>query len=141
VNYLTIKYPLTASLLFEGAMYNHLQQVYLSSGNMQIPGTLSAIDLFSTNPLVSASFPPFSGYALPSTNYYFTDNNHLYVNLPSFDTSGTYDIILFNVAGYSKLSDHGYLISNQSTANAMLLINSEPITLINNPLAEILLIN
>lgn len=111
MNYITVTYPQTASVLFQGRMYNHLQQVFLSSGNIQLP-SITAINAFSTNPLVSASFPAFSGYQLDPSMYYTTDDIHLYVTAPSFSANGTYDIILFNVAGYSKLSQEGILINN-----------------------------
>jgi len=118
VNYLTVTYPSTASILFEGQQYRNLQQVFLSSANFSLP-SITAIDAFSTNPLVSAAFPPFSGYPLPSSYYYHTDDNHLYVSIPSFYIpyvhEGIYDIILFNVAGYSKLSDKGYNIKTVIT--------------------------
>jgi len=92
-------------------MYNHLQKVFLSSGNISFP-SLTSVNAFSTNPLVSAAFPPFSGYELPSNYFYNTDDNHLYVTVPSFSAIGTYDVIIFNVAGYDSLSKHGLLISN-----------------------------
>ena len=111
MNYLTVKYPLTASLLLEGSMYNNLQQVFLSSGSITFP-SLTSINLFSTNPLVSAAFPPFSGYELNSSYYYNTDDNHLYITVPSFSATGTFDVIIFNVAGYDSLSKHGLLIQN-----------------------------
>jgi hypothetical protein len=114
VNYITVTYPQTASLLFVGQMYNHIQQVYLSSGNIQFPG-LTSINAFSINPAVSALFPAFSGAPLSASYFYNTDDNHLYVTIPSFSASGNYDVILFNVAGYSKLSQQGILITNRSS--------------------------
>jgi len=141
VNYLTVTYPQTASLLFVGQMYKYVQQVYLSSANVSFPN-VSSIDAFSTNAAVSAFFPAFSGYQLPDSYYYKKDDNHLYVTIPSFDTSGSYDVILFNVAGYSKLSQQGILINNTglSTLSAIVAINGGFIVTIQNPSTEITLI-
>ena len=112
MNYLTLVYPQTASILFQGQQYRNLQQVYLSSGNIQF-SSLCAVSIGTTNPSALTQFPAFSGYPLPQNYYYNTDDNHLYVTLTSFPLPGTYDIILFNVAGYDKLSNHGYLIYNK----------------------------
>lgn len=112
VNYLTIVYPQTASILLEGQQYRNLQQVYLSSGSIQFP-SLCAVSIGTTNPSALTAFPSFSGYQLPANYFYTTDDNHLYVTIPSFSSVGTFDIIIFNVAGYDSLSKHGLLISNR----------------------------
>ena len=141
MNYLTVTYPQSASLQFVGQMYKYTQQVYLSSANVSFPD-LSFIDAFSTNAAVSAFFPAFSGYQLPASYYYKNDDNHLYVTIPSFDTSGNYDVILFNVAGYSKLSQQGILIKNTglNTLNAIETISGGFIVTIQNLATEITLI-
>ena len=112
MNYLTLVYPQTASILLEGQQYRNLQQVYLSSGNIRFP-SLCAVSIGTTNPGALTQFPSFSGYQLPSNYYYNTDDNHLYVTVPSFSAVGTFDIIIFNVAGYDSLSNHGLLLRNQ----------------------------
>jgi hypothetical protein len=109
VNYLTVTYPQTASILFEGQQYRNLQQVYLSSGNIVFP-SLCAVSIGTTNPSALTEFPSFSGYQLPQNYFYTTDDNHLYVTVPSFSAIGTFDIIIFNVAGYDSLSKRGLLI-------------------------------
>lgn len=111
MNYITLTYPQTASIQFQGRMFNYVSQVFLSSGNITFP-TLTSINNFTTNTLVSALFPAFSGYALPPTYFYNKGVNYFYVNIPSFNTSGNIDVILYNSAGYSSLSKHGYLIAN-----------------------------
>jgi hypothetical protein len=93
-------------------MFDHVEQVFLSSGNIIFP-TLCAINNFTNNPKVSALFPSFSGYPLPLNYYFNTDKNHLYVSIPSFNVPGTLDVIIYNTAGYSTLSQKGYLITNR----------------------------
>ena len=111
MKYITLTYPQTASILFEGYMFDFLGQVFLSSGNISFP-TLCAVNSFTNNPKVSALFPPFSGYPISTNYFYASDKNHTYVTVPSFNVKGTYDVILYNIAGYSKLSSRGYLLSS-----------------------------
>ena len=93
-------------------MFDHLQQVFLSSGSIPFP-SLCAINTFTTNAKVSALFPPFSGYPISSNYFYTTDKNHAIVTALSFSISGNYDIIFYNNAGYTKLSNNNYLITNR----------------------------
>lgn len=111
MKYITLTTPQTASLAFQGRMYNYLSNVYLSSGSVRFPST-TAINIWASSPLVSAFFPAFSGYPISSQYYYNTDDNHFYVTVSLSGLSGTgnIDVILYNVAGYSKLSNEGYLI-------------------------------
>ena len=109
MNYLTIVYPKTASILFQGQQYRNLQQVYLSSSNITFP-SLCAVQIGTTNPSALTEFPPFTGYQLPANYWYIRNDNVVVISLTSFNTTGAADIILYNVAGYSKLSDKGYLI-------------------------------
>jgi hypothetical protein len=123
-------------------MFNFLGQVFLSSGNISFP-TLCAVNSFTNNPKVSALFPSFSGYPIPSEYFYASDKNHTYVTLPSFDIDGVYDVILYNVAGYSKLSSRGYLLSSvaSSSLTGLLTIAGGLVVTIKDPLSEITLIN
>lgn len=143
MNYITLTYPQTASIQFEGYMFDHVSQVFLSSGNSFIFPTLCAVNSFTNNHKVSALFPSFSGYPLPSSYYYSTDKNHLYVSIPSFDISCTLDVIIYNDAGYGTLSKKGYLITNiaSSTINDLTTIAGNLIITIQDPLSEITLIN
>lgn len=109
MNYLTVIYPQTASILLNGGVFPYIQQVFLSSGNILLP-SLTSVNGFTNNHLVSALFPAFSGYQLPASYYNIEGKNNLNINLPSFSVNGTADIILYNIAGYTKLSDIGYLI-------------------------------
>jgi hypothetical protein len=110
VQYITLTYPQTASVHVQGSMLNHLKSVYLSSADISFP-TLCAVSIHTDNTSANSEFPPFSGYPLPSNYFYFTDKNDAYISLPSFNTTGTYDVILYNVAGYAKLSHNGILFS------------------------------
>jgi len=116
VNYITLTYPQTASIQFEGCMFDHVAQVFLSSGNVNIFPSITAINAFTNNAKVSSLFPAFSGYSLPSNYFYSTDKNHLYVTIPSFNVNCKIDVIIYNAAGYSTLSQKGYLINNSVTS-------------------------
>jgi hypothetical protein len=93
-------------------MFDHVAQVFLSASNTAIFPSLCSVNSFTNNFLVSALFPSFSGYPLPASFYSNTDRNHLIVNVPSFDIPCMVDIIIYNAAGYSTLSQKGYLINN-----------------------------
>ena len=111
VNYITITPPASASILVYGYMYDHLSQVYLSSGSVHFP-SLTAINSFSNSHRVSAICPPFSGYQLPSNYYNVIDKNRLEVSITNIlSGTGLVDVILLNAAGYTKLSDKGYYIN------------------------------
>ena len=141
MNYITIAYPQTASIQFTGLMFNYLNQVFLSSGNIPFPA-LCAINTFTTNHKVSSLFPPFTGYPVPSNYFFISDKNHVYVTAPSFEVSGNYDIILYNDAGYTTLSNNGYLIRNiaSSSINGLFTIAGGLMITIKDPLSEITLI-
>jgi hypothetical protein len=106
--YITTTSAITASVLIPGYMMDKTTNVYLSSSTLNIPGTLTSINNFTTNPLVSATFPAISAYSYP----YFTavNKNHVAVNVYGLSGSGYVDVIAYNKAGYTKLSDAGYLI-------------------------------
>lgn len=112
MNYITLTYPQTASIQFEGYMYDHVAQVFLSASNTAVFPSLCSVNSFTNNPLVSALFPAFSGYPLSASYYSYTDRNHLYVTIPSFNVNCTLDVIIYNAAGYSTLSQKGYLINS-----------------------------
>lgn len=136
MNYITLTYPQTASIQLQGYMFDHLLQVYLSSTDITFP-SLCSINVFTNNNLVSARFPGFSGYPLPSNYYNSSDKNHLSVSAPSFNIPGTYDIILFNDAGYDKLSNYGFLIDNISSRGSILTIDGSILVTIQNSTIEI----
>jgi len=112
MNYITVNYPTTASVQFEGYFYDYLSKVYLSSGDMfmNFPN-VTYVDAFSNMPRISAACPAFSGYEYPSTYYNVDSKNILNVTIAGLTGIGNADVILFNRAGYKKMSDFGYLLS------------------------------
>ena len=110
MEYITITSPNTASFIFEGYMYNFVSNVFLSSGNIKFP-SLTAVNAFSNSRRVSAICPAFSGYNYPISRFNIIDSNHLQLNIYGLTGTGFIDVILFNKAGYTKLSDKGYLVS------------------------------
>jgi hypothetical protein len=122
----------TAYLTFLGDFYNKLNYVLLSAADVTSLPSVSAISYSTTSQKISAAFPPISGYLYD--DYLIQDKNRLSINLVNIST-GVFDIVLGNAAGYTKLSDRGYLINVVSTPpvfeNDLLLENSGRILLEN----------
>lgn len=110
MEYITITYPNTSSFMFEGYMYEFTSKVFLSSSSIVFP-SLTSISPFTASRKVSAICPPFSGYEYPTSKYNIINSNQLQVNIYGLTGSGLVDVILFNAAGYTKLSDEGVLIN------------------------------
>jgi hypothetical protein len=106
--YITATSAITASINFQGYMMDKTTNVFLSSSTIRLSGTLTAINSFTTNALVSSIFPVVSGYNYP--NFRLIDKNHLAVNIYGLSGTGFVDVIVYNQAGYTKLSDHNFLI-------------------------------
>jgi len=109
MKYITVNYPLTASIQFEGYMYDKISKIYLQSDKVQLPN-LVYVDAFSNMPRVSAICPPFSGYEYPTNRYSIDNRNTLNVIITGVSGVGYVDVILFNSAGYKKMSGFGYII-------------------------------
>jgi hypothetical protein len=97
-----------------GKMFDYTNAVYLSSNDWNmfnytttgdfVTAGPSVVDVFSVSSFAaSASYPPFMGVELLSSNWTTTDKNHLSFTFTSLQT-GTCDIILLNQAGYGILS-------------------------------------
>ena len=113
MEYITLKAPETSSLLLSGYMFDHLLSVYLSSGSVLFP-SLTSVNNFTNSRRVSSICPAFSGYLLPSTQFNVVDKNRLTVNIfTALTGSGDIDVIFYNNAGYTKLSDSGVLIHRE----------------------------
>jgi hypothetical protein len=106
--YITTTSAITAFVNIPGYMMDKTTNVYLSSSTVRIPGILTAINNFTTNALVSSIFPIISGCNYP--RFQITDKNHITVNVYGLSGTGLADIIVYGQAGFSKLSDHGFLI-------------------------------
>jgi hypothetical protein len=112
VEFITLSPLTTAYLNVQGYQYNYTLNVFLSSGTVRFP-SLTAVNTFTTNRVVSSFCPPFSGYNLPQKYFAAIDNNNLRVTIPGFALSGTgiVDVVFYNKAGYTKLSNRNQLIS------------------------------
>ena len=134
MNYITVNYPTTASVQFEGYFYDYLSKVFLSSGDMFINlPSITAVDAFSNMPRISAICPAFSGYEYPSSLYNVDSKNILNVTIANLSGTGNADVILFNRAGYKKMSDFGYLLQfNPSNFLVNNLILSGALFQVNN---------
>jgi hypothetical protein len=110
MNYITLTPGKSAKILFEGYFYNKAFYVYLSStSNANFP-YVSAISLFPNNTSLQVNFPEASGY--PINTYSVQSNNFIELTVGNLPTlSATYDILIGNNAGYSLLSNKGYLIN------------------------------
>jgi hypothetical protein len=108
LNYITTTSALTAFVTIPGIMMDKTTNVFLSSGVVGIPGALTAINGFTTNHKVSALFPVASAYNYPYYN--ILNKNFITVNVYGLSGTGLVDILVYNQAGYSKLSKLGYLI-------------------------------
>jgi hypothetical protein len=132
MNYIYVIQGTTAYLSFAGDFYNRLSFVLLSAADITSLPSVSGISYSTTSQKVSAAFPPISGYLYDT--YAIQDKNRLSINLINL-SAGMFDIILGNVAGYTKLSDRGYLINVVLTPpvfeNDLLLENSGRILLEN----------
>jgi hypothetical protein len=112
VEFITLSPLTTAYLNVQGYQYNYTLNVFLSSGTVRFP-SLTAVNTFTTNRVVSSFCPPFSGYNLPQKYFVPIDNNNLRVTIPGSVLSGTgiIDVLFYNRAGYTKLSNRNRLIS------------------------------
>ena len=112
VEFITLSPLTTAYLNVQGYQFNYTLNVFLSSGSVRFP-SLTAVNTFTTNRVVSSFCPPFSGYSLPSKYFAIVDNNNLRVTIPGFVLSGTgnVNVLFYNRAGYTKLSDRDRLIA------------------------------
>ena len=108
LKYITFSPSVTGSVLLYGYMFEHTTNVFLSTtGSISLTG-LTAVDHFSNIHRVSAICPAFSGYEI--STYDILDSNRLIVNLHNISASNPVDIIWYNKAGYTKLSNENYLI-------------------------------
>ena len=132
MKYITLIQPATASILVYGYMFDYLSNVYLSSGSVRFP-SLTAVNNLTTVRRVSSICPPFSGYQLPNKDVTVVDKNRVKININNaLSGSGLVEVILYNNAGYTKLSNNGYLINyNPATVEGELytIDNSEMTTI------------
>ena len=130
---ITIENPALLNILIKGYQFDYLQSVFLSAGNTSIYPSITAINQFSNSHRVSSICPAFTGYKLPGSTYAIADNNRLILSsVALLQLSGTHDIIFLNRAGYTKLSDTGFLLSVEGylPQNIMITIDNNILTTI-----------
>jgi hypothetical protein len=97
-----------------GKMMDYVESVYLSGNNWNmfnysttgdfITSGPTSIDKFSTSAFyASAVYPPFTGVEMLTGKWNTVDKNHLQFSFTPL-TTGTFDVILLNRAGYGILS-------------------------------------
>lgn len=89
-----------------GDQFQYTNSVYLSGQNNMF-GQTFVVDRFSNSPSLSASFPALSG-VVPVLQYIAASNNKMNVNYQAPSATGSFDIIVFNDAGYAKLTTSSY---------------------------------
>lgn len=89
-------------------MLDQTTNVFLSTTGSTSLTALTNVDHFSTSNRVSAICPPFSAYEI--STYNIIDANRLTVNFYNITATNPIDIIWYNKAGYTKLSDENYLV-------------------------------
>jgi len=106
VNYITYFPSNTSVLLLKGYSLSYTSYIFLSSNNINATYALTAV---SFSDKMSTSFPTFTGFKYD--NYKIVNDNELTLNLADLEWPGNYDVIIYDPAGYTKLSDKGYLIN------------------------------
>jgi hypothetical protein len=106
--------PLTAFQVvyinLEGYFFNRLENVILSCSENTLLPYLCTYSFLTNNSRLSSTYPTVSGF--PLDTYFIAGENGLSVHVSvSSQINALYDLIFKNEAGYSKLSDKGYLIN------------------------------
>ena len=100
---------LSGSLEVFGNQFDFTTAVYLSGNNNMFTGTTTAAPFLSSTSL-SASYPPLTN-VIPAIEYYINSNNKMTVFYPAPATTGFFDVIVVNEAGYTKLSTGSYNVN------------------------------
>lgn len=105
MKYITYFPANTSTISLKGYNFRFTNNIFLSTNNSSATYSLTAV---SFNSKLSSANPSFSGFYY---NYYSVVNdNELYLYIRNLEWPGYYDAIIMDVAGYTKLSDKGYLI-------------------------------
>lgn len=105
MEYITLQPYKAVNLRVEGYQFNRLTKIFLSSGDVTFP-SVTAVNAFTTMRRVSSLCPAFTGYEYPTDYYTVQNDNVLFISLTGYEIPANIDVIFFNSAGYSKLSDH-----------------------------------
>lgn len=102
-----------------GSSFINITNVYLSGAPLST--VLTTQNPFSSVPALSAKYPTFEGFALPSTMWSFNNDNFITFIMPSAASTGFVDIIVENEAGYGSLTQ----FTRVNTFNPFLSSTSE----------------
>jgi len=97
---------LSGTIEIYGDMYSHTNNVYLSGSTGMFTGT-TTINPFSASTSLSASYPALTG-VVSALDYYAISDNKMIVTYQAPAGIGSFDIIVVNDAGYTKLSTDSY---------------------------------
>jgi hypothetical protein len=111
MNYIKSVPALSTVVSLEGYNFNYTQYVFLSSNQTVLLPAITAVNLFSALPGVSSNNPPFSGYRINSYDIINKNIMNITLKLSANALPSLYDIVVVNAAGYTKLSDNGYVLS------------------------------
>lgn len=114
MNYIKSVPALSTLVSLEGYNFNYTQHVFLSSNQTVLLPSITAVNLFSALPSVSSNNPPFSGYKIDSYDVVSKNIMNVTLKLSANALPSLYDIVVVNAAGYTKLSDSGYVLSGVS---------------------------
>jgi hypothetical protein len=90
-------------IVVKGNRFLNIRNVYLSGSNSLMFNNVSCFDIFGNIKNLSANNLPFSGINVGCFTY---NENFLYFKVPQLPkTTGFFDIIVENEAGYGKLSE------------------------------------
>jgi hypothetical protein len=86
-----------------GKYFIQTKHLFVSGSNPAMFGNVSSFDLFDFDPYLNSIFPSFSGVAIP--HFYILSDQHINFKLTeSPKTSGYFDVLVVNDAGYEILS-------------------------------------
>jgi hypothetical protein len=100
---------ISGTAVLYGDMFDYTSAVYLSGSNSSVfasAGSARNVNIFGGIASLSAQYPLLSG-VIPA-NYNIDNNSKIEINYPAPTTTGYFDIIVINDAGYSILSKDTY---------------------------------
>lgn len=103
------------NFIIKGGTFFSLLNVYLSSNDKSMFSGVTFYNPFSGIKNLSAQNVGFSAVLLPEFSY---NENYVFFTLPEFPkTSGVFDVIVENEAGYGKLTTSPYVSSGIQVIN------------------------
>lgn len=99
MKYITYSPSLSPNVYIEGLSINWTKYVLLSSNSLS-----------NMHPLTSFTTRMGEISGIIYKNFEIQNENKIYIKIRNLPESGIYDIIAYNIAGFAKLSDTGFLI-------------------------------